>query len=308
MRTPSRRGLLRTLCLAAAAAGCRRAPEAQVQVGAKTGAGQALISAAIALHLESIYGVEAVELRPSLGGTAMAHETLLARQIDLYPEYSGVALTTVLGLPPSSDAANVREQVQTNYRIQFRCEWVAPLGFANPPVLLTTKERAGPDGGATLGAAAKRKGPWRMGATREFMSRPDGLPLLMSAYKLPLAGAVQVFDSDQLYQALEIGQVTLIAGEVLDAGARNPAFIQLVDDRKAFPPQEAGIVVSLDVLDRMPGLMRSLTRLENRFPFELVARISGDLEQYEIAARKDPAAPPVDVRAFAAALLREAGL
>lgn len=308
MRTPSRRSCLQTLSVAAAAAGYGCAPAPQVQVGAKTGAGQALISAAIALQLESIHGRDAVALRPALGGTAMTHEMLLARQIDLYPEYSGAALTTVLRLPPSVDAANVREQVQTNYRIRFRCEWVAPLGFANPPVFLTTKERAATENVATLSAAATRKGSWRMGATREFMSRPDGLPHLMSAYKLPLAGAAQVFDSEQLYSALEIGQVTMVAGEALDIGARNSAFVRLEDDRGAFPPQEAGIVVSLDVLDRMPGLMRSLTRLEGRFSFESVARIAGQLEVKEAAARKDPAAPPVDVRGFAATLLREAGL
>ncbi len=277
-------------------------------MGAKTGAGQALISAAIALQLESIHGRELVALRPALGGTAMTHEMLLARQIDLYPEYSGAALTTVLRLPPTVDAANVREQVQTNYRTRFRCEWVAPLGFANPLVFLTTKERAAAENVATLSAAAKRKAAWRLGATREFMSRPDGLPHLMSAYKLPLAGAAQVFDTAQLYSALEIGQVTMVAGEALDTGARNPAFVRLEDDRGAFPPQEAGIVVSLDVLDRMPGLMRSLTRLEGRFSFENVARIAGQLEEKEAAARKDPAAPPADARSFAATLLREAGL
>lgn len=308
MQCSRRHHLLQWLGAALPLAGCRSAPKPEINVGAKSGAGQILLAEAIGLHLDSIHGPGAVTLRPPLGGTAMTHETLLARQIDLYPEYSGVALTTILGLAPVSDPTQAREQVKTNYRSRYRCEWVAPLGFANPPVLLTTRDRASQDNLSSLSSAEALKGSWRLGATREFVSRPDGLPFLLSAYKLTLSGGVQILDSAQLYSALSNGQVTLVAGEALDAGAQDPAFQRLDDDRHAFPPHDAGIVVSLDALDRLPSLLASLNQLEGKFSFDRLARIAASLELKQAAARADAKAPPVLVRDFAVNLLRESGL
>ena len=39
-----------------------------------------------------------VERRLNLGGTQLAQEALDAREIDLYPEYTGTGLTVVLGM------------------------------------------------------------------------------------------------------------------------------------------------------------------------------------------------------------------
>lgn len=279
-----------------------------MNVGAKTGPGQAFLAEAIGLQIERVFGPGSAELRPAIGGTAVTHETLLANQIDLYAEYSGAALTALLGLPSQPGVEAVREQVKTNYRTRFRCEWAAPLGFENGPVLVTAEALAREERIDSLSAAAARPKPWRLGAAREFMGAPDGFPLLMSAYKLPLSGAVQVMEREQLYEALGIGQVTLVAGEALDVGARAPGVAQLRDDQRVFPPYEAGIVVALEALDRLPGLLPALSPLEGKFPFARMAAVVDGIERAEAARRADPNAPPPDLRAMAAAFLREAGM
>lgn len=303
MPTTRRAHVLGLLGVASAFPGCRR-NQPRVHVGAKSGHVQAFLAEAIGLQLEPVFGRQSVELRPALGGTAVTHESLMASQIDLYPEYSGAALTALLGLASQPDAAVVREQVKANYRIRFRCEWVAPLGFENGPVLLTTAGTAESLQLKDLSGASAVSKPWRLGATREFMGAPDGFSQLMSVYKLPLSGAVQVIERQQLYAALEIGQVTLVAGEALDGGARAPSAAVLRDDRNAFPPYEAGIVVSLEALNREPGLMAALTPLAGRFPFERMARVVDELERAEAARAADPNAPPADLRAMAARFLR----
>lgn len=304
----SRREYLRGLLgFALPLAACRREASPLVNVGAKTGPGQAFLAEAIALRIEKVFGPGSAELRPAIGGTAVTHETLLANQIDLYPEYSGAALTVLLGLTPQAGAEAVREQVKTNYRTRFRCEWAAPLGFENGPVLVTAESLAREEGVENLSSAAARTKPWRLGATREFMGAPDGFPLLMSAYKLPLSGAVQVMERAQLYEALGIGQITLVAGEALDVGARSAGVKPLTDDRGAFPPYEAGIVVALEALDRLPGLLPALSPLAGKFPFAKMAAVVDDIERAEAAKREDPNAPPLELRAMAAAFLREAG-
>ena len=308
MRPTRRRCLAGLTGALAALPACRRQPQPQVNVGAKTGTEQAFLAAAIALHLESVLGPGRAIARPALGGSAVTHETLLASQIDLYPEYTGLALTALLGLASDPDPAKVLQQVKANYRIRFRCEWTTPLGFSNPPVLVTTEAIAHELGGLELSRAALAKKPWRLGAQREFLGRRDGLPMLMAAYKLPLSGPVQTMERDQLYAALDIGQITLAAGEALDPGARRPGMAILTDDHHAFPPYEAGLAVSLDILERLPGLLAALKPLEGRFPFGRLARAIDEIERAAAAARENPEAPPPDLRAFARGFLREAGL
>jgi osmoprotectant transport system substrate-binding protein len=308
MSDSNRRQWLRLAGAGAMLAACSRSPQVQIQVGAKAGQAMPLLAETLGLFLESEYGDGAITLRPPLGGTSITHETLLAGQIDLYTEYSGTALTTILGLPPVSEADSVLEQVKVNYRTRFRCEWAASLGFANPPIVVTTRERAADPAMATLSDAAASKSAWRLGVNRDFMGKRDGLPLMMGVYKLPLSGAVQVLEAGDLYRALEIGQVTLAVGEALDPGSRSPDFVTIEDDRRAFPPQDAGVVVSLDLLDRQPGLLRSLNRLEGKFPFDLVFRRSAEYSSKLAAAEADDTMPPPRLRDFAAALLRETGL
>ena len=64
----------------------------------------------VAQHLEKRLG-EKVDRKLNLGGTLLAHEALVKGSIDVYPEYTGTALTNILKLPPSSDAAAVLETV-----------------------------------------------------------------------------------------------------------------------------------------------------------------------------------------------------
>jgi glycine betaine/choline ABC-type transport system substrate-binding protein len=303
MRDTRRRHLRALLAVAAPLAACVRVSGPSLAVGAKSGVAEMLVAKAIGLHLESVFGRDRVAVRAAVGGTAVTHESLLARQIGMYAEYPGMALTTVLGLAPVSDPASVLAQVKANYRKRFRCEWVAPLGFSNQPVVAVMSNRSEAAGVATISSAANAPRPWRLGTTHEFLGRPDGMPLLMSAYNLPLSGAVQVLDVDDLYLALETGRVTMVVGEALDAGLRNPAFALLEDDRHSLPPQGAGIVVTVDALDRTPELLRTLQALTGRFSPRLVGRMVNEWTTAQAAAAGKSGATTPKPRDFAARLL-----
>ena len=98
-------------------------------------------------------GVLAVEVdrKLNLGGTLLAHQALVSGSIDVYPEYTGTALTAVLKLPISRDAAGVAAQVRSEYRSRWNIEWMPPLGFNNTFAMVIDK------GFETLSEAAGRK-------------------------------------------------------------------------------------------------------------------------------------------------------
>ncbi|MCX8025976.1 MAG: hypothetical protein N3A60_12310, partial [Thermanaerothrix sp.] len=67
-----------------------------------------------------------VERKLNLGGTPVAHQALLAGEIDLYPEYTGTGLLTVLKLPTQSDPSTVYQTVKEEYARQFNLVWLDP--------------------------------------------------------------------------------------------------------------------------------------------------------------------------------------
>src|ERR1039457_1216797 len=156
--------------------GCSRARP--LTVGSKNFTEQIVLGEIVAQQLERRLG-DKVERKLDLGGTLLAQQALEKGEIDLYPEYTGTALTAVLKLPPSADAKAVLERVRAEYRKRWNLEWLAPPGF-NYTFAMVVR---GPDARAekleTLSDAAHRKQGWKLGSGYEFLQRPDGLPGLL---------------------------------------------------------------------------------------------------------------------------------
>src|SRR3954449_10611928 len=94
-------------------AGCSR-PQ-RIVVASKNFTEQVLLGEILAQQIERRLGVQ-VERKLNLGGTLLAHEALTKGSIDLYPEYTGTALTAILKQPPNSDSAAVLSAVRTSYQ------------------------------------------------------------------------------------------------------------------------------------------------------------------------------------------------
>ena len=71
-----------------------------------------------------------VDRKLDLGGTLVCDKAILAGDLDVYPEYSGTALTAILKRPITSDRAAVMRDVQTEYA-KRGLNWGPPLGFEN---------------------------------------------------------------------------------------------------------------------------------------------------------------------------------
>jgi osmoprotectant transport system substrate-binding protein len=254
------------LILALIGAGCSD-DRRRVTVGSKNFLEQVLLGELIAQHVERRLGV-AVARRLNLGGTLLAHRALLNGDIDLYPEYTGTALTAVLALPPSTDVDSVRDRVKREYEQRYGLQWLDPLGFENSFAMIVRRADAERDQLESLSDAAHRKAAWTLGVGYEFQQRPDGLPRLLETYALKWTGPPTTMDLGLLYRALEQGQVDMIAGNSTDGPLSVFDVTVLRDDRHSFPAYEAAVVVHPDVLARVPGLSGVLNELTGRLSEE----------------------------------------
>ena len=229
-RTQAVASLIAALLLAA----CGR--NGRIVVGSKNFTEQVILGEIVAQHLERRLGVK-VDRKLNLGGTLLAHQALINGQIDLYPEYTGTALTAILKLPASRDAAEVQNRVRAEYRSRWNVEWMPPLGFNNTFAMVID------NGFETLSQAAARKQGWKLGVGYEFLTRPDGLPGLLETYRLPLDGSPRSMDLGLLYQALKQKQVDMVAGNATDGLIAAMGLTVLRDDKNYFPPYEAALAV-----------------------------------------------------------------
>lgn len=264
-----------------------------IRVGSKNFTEQVVLGELIAQHLERRLG-RPVERRLNLGGTLLAHQALLSRQIDLYPEYTGTALGAVLKLPLTNDPQEVLRRVRDEYQKLGPIAWLTPLGINNGFAMVVRATAPA----TTLTDAAAAAEPWVLGAGYEFELRPDGLKGLEKAYPLRWASRPKSMDLGLLFQALEQGQVTMIAANATDGLLVKSEWKVLADDRRAFPPYELCIAAREDSMRETPGLRAALEELSGRLTNQTMQRLN-----YQVDVEHQPVAT-VAAQFLAAAQLR----
>ncbi len=255
--------------------GCSR--ERPVVVGSKNFTEQLILGEIVAQHLEHRLHIK-VDRKFNLGGTLLAHQSLVSGDIDLYPEYTGTALTSILKLPPSRDRQQAFQQVQSEYLSRFRVAWLDPLGFNNTFAMVIRGEDARRGQLKTLSDAAKHGPGWVLGVGYEFQQRPDGLAGLLKTYGLPLKGAVRTMDLGLIYKALEQRQVDMVAGNATDGSLATMDVTVLQDDKHYFPPYEAAIAVRTGILEARPALREALAELSGKFTDAAMQKLNSQVD------------------------------
>jgi glycine betaine/choline ABC-type transport system substrate-binding protein len=281
------------LFVSAGIVGCTK--EHPITVGSKNFTEQVVLGEIVAQHLEHRLG-HRVNRQLNLGGTMLAHQALVRGDIDLYPEYTGTALTSILKLPPAHNPAAAIALVRGEYQARFGLEWMDPLGFNNTFAMVIRGDEARKSQIATLSDAARAPG-WKLGVGYEFQQRPDGLAGLVKTYQLPLKGPPKTMDLGLLYKALEQGQVNMVAGNATDGQLSVLDAVVLQDDQRYFPPYDCGFVVRAAVLKDHPPLRHALVELAGRFTDLTMRKLN-----YQVDGEHRP------VRDVAEQFLREAGL
>ena len=252
----------------------RSAAQARIVVGSKDFTESALLAEIVAQMLEA-RGVS-VERRLELGGN-LPHEALISGTLDLYPEYTGTAYTAILQHQPISDPRTVYEQVKQEYASKFNVVVSQPLGFENTFAILVRGAEARRLNLKTISDAVPHTPRWRAGFGQDFMSRADGYPGFSKTYGLKFA-EVREMDLSLTYIALSANQVDLIAGNSTEGRIATLDLMQLLDDRRYFPPYEAVYLVRQDSLTRVPVLAEALSKLANAISTDDMRQLNHEID------------------------------
>ena len=177
--------------------------------------------------------------------------------IDMYWQYTGTELGDYLGLTgfPTALAAAFT-YVQQKDEANGLC-WVAPTQFDDTNGIAIKASQTGTFGTslAAFGSYLTSHPNTKVCVQSEFLTRPDGLPGLVSTYGWPAASS---------FHYIQIGSTAekAIAGGSCDAGevyTTDSAIgvnneVTLTDDKNLFPPDNAGLVVRSSVLQKYPSI------------------------------------------------------
>jgi osmoprotectant transport system substrate-binding protein len=242
---------------------CGPSRENRIVVGSKNFTEQLILGELIAQQIENKTHLP-VERRFYLAGTFICQQAILAGRIDIYPEYTGTALTAVLKEKPSADRKEIYDVVKTKYEKQFNLEVGAPFGFNDTFAIEIRGEDARRLGLKTISQAAPYTPNWHAGFGYEFMERPDGYKGLAATYNLRFADNPRIMDLGLLTRALKDKQVDLIAGNTTDGLILALDLFVLEDDKHYFPPYEAVPIIRQETLAHHPELKPALDELAGK--------------------------------------------
>ena len=265
---------------------CDKSSQPTITIGSKFFTEQVVLGELLAQHIEARTGIHVVR-KSNLGGTLLCHKALLSGDLDLYVEYTGTALTTVLNdAPGADDSAKIYQRVKQGYAGRFALEVTEPLGFENTFAMVVRGADARQFHLRTISDLVPLGSRWRAGFGYEFLERPDGYQGWSQRYGLRFAAQPSVMDLGLIYRALVEKKVDVVAGNSTDGLIAALDLVALEDDRHYFPPYDAVPIVRRDTLARFPQLRNALAELAGKISAEEMRKMNAAVD----ADQRDPAA------------------
>ncbi len=265
------------LCFALLALASCAPSDSTIVVGSKNFTESVLLGELLAQQIEHRTNL-VVERRLNLGGTFLCHQALRSGQIDLYPEYTGTALTAILKRPVEQDPHKVFETVSAAYRQEFAAEWLKPFGFNNTFAVVVRPDDTEPQSLQTISDLAAVSKDRTIGFNFEFLERQDGYPGLVARYGLSFAGEPKTMDLGLLYRALRGGQIDVAVGSSTDGLIAAWNLRILEDDLRYFPPYDAAPVVRVETLQKHPELEDALADLGGLLSEKEMQRLNHEID------------------------------
>ena len=259
--------LLSTLLLTTVLLSCGPPRTDRIVIGSKNFTEQLILGEIFAQHIENKTHLK-VERRFYLAGTYICHQSILAGRIDIYPEYTGTALTAILKQPPKGTKQEVYNEIKSEYAKHFKLAIGQPLGFNDTFAMQIRGEDARKLNIKTISEAAKYSPLWHAGFGYEFMERPDGYKGLAQTYNLHFAEEPRIMDLGLLARSLKEKRVDITAGNSTDGLIYAFDFYVLEDDRHYFPPYEAVPVLREEMLNKHPEVRQILDELTGKITEE----------------------------------------
>lgn len=268
--------ILLTLVLSALLlAACGGGGSDTITVASKDFTEQFIIGEMYALLLED--AGYTVERKMNLGGTPVAHQALLDGEIDIYPEYTGTGLLTVLKHDVMSDPKAVYNLVKSDYAEQFNLAWLDPAPMNNTQALAMKKTRAAELGISTFSQLVAQASDLVLIGPPEFAEREDGLPGMKALYGDFEFAEYKAVDPGLRYPAILSDEADVVVAFGTDGEIAAYDLVGLNDDKGLYPPYQVAPVIRQEVLDGDAGVAAALNKVSPLLTNEVMQGLNNEV-------------------------------
>ena len=215
-----------------------------------------------------------VEVKPNFGKTTFLFNALKSGKVDIYPEFTGTIISSLLKNPPhvSNNAAEVYEAAKEGLADQDHIVMLDVMKYQNTYAIAVKKSYAEENGLETISDLAEVQNTARAGFTLEFNDREDGGRGLTSVYGLHLN--VATMEPSLRYQAIAKGDVQIVDAYSTDSQIAQYDLTILKDDKNLFPPYQGAPIMREETLQKYPQLKEILNKLGGKITEDQMARMN----------------------------------
>lgn len=205
-----------------------------------------------------------VELKPGMGKTTFLFNALKNKNIDIYPEFTGTALTEFLKEDAvSTDSTEVYNQAKEGMSKKFNMDMLAPMKYNNTYTLAVPEAYAEQNQLETMSDLQNVSSQVKVGFTREFADRNDGYIGITKLYGFTFPN-LQTMEPKLRYSAIASGDIQLMDAYSTDSELQRYKLKVLKDDKGLFPPYQGAPLMRDETLKQYPEVAEALERLSGQ--------------------------------------------
>lgn len=199
-------------------------------------------------------------------------------EIDLYPEYTGTALITVLKKDVETDPKTVYKKVKAAYKKKWDLVWLDMANASDSQGLAITTKAAKKYGIKTISDLQAHASELRFASQGEFDERSDGMPALEAAYGAFDWKDHAVYDNGLKYEVLKNDKADVTPAYTTEGQLADKAFTVLEDDKHVWPPYNVAPVVRGSVLKKHPQIEDVLNEVSKKLTTKGLTKLNAKVD------------------------------
>lgn len=209
-----------------------------------------------------------VTLKPGLGKTSFVFNALKSGSIDIYPEFTGTAISEFLKEEAiNNNQEDVYLQAKEGMQKQFDMVMLSPMRYNNTYALAVSEELAESYQLQKISDLKPIEQKVKAGFTLEFNDREDGYVGIQKRYGIAFT-TLATMEPKLRYQAIQSGDINLLDAYSTDSEIRLYKLRVLEDDQALFPPYQGAPLLRKETLSDYPEIGEALNQLADHITDE----------------------------------------
>lgn len=202
-----------------------------------------------------------VTLKPGLGKTSFVFNALKSGSIDIYPEFTGTAISEFLKEEAiNNNQEDVYLQAKEGMQEQFDMVMLSPMNYNNTYALAVSEELAESYQLQKISDLKPIEQKVKAGFTLEFNDREDGYVGIQKRYGIAFT-TLATMEPKLRYQAIQSGDINLLDAYSTDSEIRQYKLRVLEEDQALFPPYQGAPLLRKETLIDYPEIGEALNQL-----------------------------------------------